>query len=156
MTEAKRTSIGRSSGRTGSRRRTEGAGGESTWTGPLFETALDRQIREATERGAFDNLPGAGKPIPDLDGPHDELWWVKQLVRREEVSLIPPSLALRREVQDIQDTVAREWKEATVRRIVTDLNERIAAAIRIPLEGPPVQVRQLDVDSVVAAWRAAR
>ncbi|MEV0587999.1 DUF1992 domain-containing protein [Nonomuraea sp. NPDC050310] len=29
-----------------------------------FKTWIDRQIREATERGEFDNLPGTGKPIP--------------------------------------------------------------------------------------------
>jgi hypothetical protein len=40
---------------------------------------IDQQISEATERGAFDNLPGAGQPLPkrnELDG---ETWvrdWV--------------------------------------------------------------------------------
>mgnify|MGYP001616329475 FL=1 len=28
-----------------------------------FENWIDRQIREAMERGAFDHLPGAGQPI---------------------------------------------------------------------------------------------
>ena len=52
-----------------------------------FETWVERQLREAAERGAFDDLPGAGKPIPDLDKPHDELWWVKQKLRRENFSV---------------------------------------------------------------------
>jgi len=85
---------------------------EGEWAGPEFESLIDKQVREATERGAFDNLPGAGKPIPDIDGPHDELWWVKQLVRREKVSFLPPALALRREVEDVDDTVARERTES--------------------------------------------
>ena len=38
-----------------------------------FGTWVERQIREATERGEFDNLPGTRKPIADLDKPHDEL-----------------------------------------------------------------------------------
>src|SRR5439155_7280479 len=29
-----------------------------------WESAVDRQIREAQERGAFDDLPGAGHPLP--------------------------------------------------------------------------------------------
>ena len=29
----------------------------------VFESAIDRQIREAQERGEFDNLPGRGKPL---------------------------------------------------------------------------------------------
>ena len=30
---------------------------------PVYESAVERQIREAQERGDFDNLPGAGKPL---------------------------------------------------------------------------------------------
>ena len=40
-----------------------------------FESWVERQIRVAQERGDFDNLPGAGKPIPHYGD--DELWWVK-------------------------------------------------------------------------------
>ena len=29
-----------------------------------FTSWIDRQINEAQERGDFDNLPGAGKPLP--------------------------------------------------------------------------------------------
>ena len=29
-----------------------------------WETAVDKQIREAQERGDFDNLPGQGRPLP--------------------------------------------------------------------------------------------
>ncbi|MGI8433909.1 MAG: DnaJ family domain-containing protein [Nocardioidaceae bacterium] len=32
---------------------------------------MDLQIRRAMEHGEFDNLPGAGKPIPGLGGTHD-------------------------------------------------------------------------------------
>ena len=38
-----------------------------------YERPVDRAIREAAERGAFDNLPGSGKPLPDT-GPADDLW----------------------------------------------------------------------------------
>ena len=31
--------------------------------GTSWETWIDAQIRVAREQGAFDNLPGAGKPI---------------------------------------------------------------------------------------------
>lgn len=40
-------------------------------SGASFESWIDRQIREARERGDFDNLPGAGKRIPGLDQPYD-------------------------------------------------------------------------------------
>jgi hypothetical protein len=61
-----------------------------------FGTWVERKIREAAERGAFDNLPGAGKPIPDLDTPHDELWWIKRKLREEGLAHLPPTIALRK------------------------------------------------------------
>lgn len=50
----------------------------------------ERLIQAAMERGEFDNLPGAGKPIPDLDEPYDELWWLRKLIVREQISFPNP------------------------------------------------------------------
>src|SRR2546422_903351 len=47
-----------------------------------FESWIDKQIREAMERGEFDNLPGHGKPIPGLDRPDDDWWWIGPKLRR--------------------------------------------------------------------------
>jgi hypothetical protein len=52
---------------------------------PLF--LVERRIQEAIARGEFDDLPGAGKPIPDLDEPVDELWWVRRWMKREGIDL---------------------------------------------------------------------
>ncbi|WP_445188578.1 J-domain-containing protein [Pseudonocardia sp. Cha107L01] len=51
-----------------------------------YESVIDEQIRKAQERGDFDNLPGKGKPLPGLDGPDDDLWWVRGYIRREGLS----------------------------------------------------------------------
>jgi hypothetical protein len=122
--------------------------------GMSFETWIDKQIREATERGAFDNLPGAGKPIPHLDD--DEMWWVKQLMRREKLSYLPPSLALRKEAEDVLEAVPSAPSEAAVRAMITQLNEKVRAAIRTPISGPPLNLLPLDVDEVVASWHERR
>jgi hypothetical protein len=53
----------------------------------ILESMVERRIREAIERGEFDNLPGAGKPIADLDQPEDELAWVKRWMKREGIDL---------------------------------------------------------------------
>ena len=82
-----------------------------------FETWVERQIREATERGEFSNLPGAGKPIPDLDKPHDELWWIRRKLRREDLSYLPPTIALRKEAEDALAAAHRAGTEGEVRRI---------------------------------------
>jgi hypothetical protein len=121
-----------------------------------FETWVDRQIREAKERGEFDDLPLRGKPLPGLDGPPDELWWVKQWLQRENVSVTPPALALRKAVQDLDERLAPERDEAAVRRIVEELNDRIREANRKPLDGPPSTSMPVDVEQVVDRWRERR
>jgi hypothetical protein len=125
----------------------------STW----YEDRIDRAIREATERGDFDNLPGAGKPLPKSSDGYDDDWWIKQLAAREDLSAaLPPALALRREVERLPAKLAHESTEKAVREFVEDLNARILVARRGPVEGPPVLMATVDVDAAVATWRAAR
>jgi Domain of unknown function (DUF1992) len=121
-----------------------------------FETWVERQLREAAERGAFDDLPGAGKPIPDLDKPHDELWWVKQKLRRENFAYLPPTIALRRQAEEAREAAARAGSEDAVRRIVADINARIIEGNRKAASGPPLNLAPFDVDRVVGAWRDRR
>ena len=125
--------------------------------GVSFESWVDRQIREARERGEFDGLAGAGKPLPSLDGEPDELWWVKSMMRREGLAVTPPALALRKEVQDLQERLDRESTEARVRSVVEELNGRIRQANRMPpIDGPPTSVSPLDVDEIVLRWKVRR
>jgi len=121
--------------------------------GARHESWVDRQIREASERGEFEGLPGSGKPLSSLDD-DDELWWVKGLLRREGVSVTPPALALRKEVHDLQERLDREPTEARVRAVVEELNGRIRQANRMPpIDGPPTSVSPLDVDEIVVRWK---
>jgi len=124
--------------------------------GVSFETWADKQIREAEERGAFADLPGRGKPLPSLNAPYDELWWVKSKMQREGLSFLPPSLVLRKEAEDALAAVAEARSEQQVRRILTAVNEKIEAAIRRPPQGPPLNLVPFDVEQAVADWRESR
>jgi hypothetical protein len=118
-----------------------------------FETWVERQIREAQERGEFDDLPGAGQPLPGLTGHYDELWWVKRVAEREHLSLLPPMLALRKEAEEFLDDLRSITSETAVRDLVADYNTRVVEAIRRPAEGPLVAIpRRLDIDEVLAEW----
>jgi DnaJ homologue, subfamily C, member 28, conserved domain len=123
-----------------------------------FEHFVDKQIREAMERGEFDDLPGAGKPIPGLDRPYDEQWWVKGLIRREGLSaegMLPTSLRLRAEIERLPDRVRELPSERAVRDAVAELNERIADWVRLPT-GPYAPITEVDAEAVVRRWRAER
>jgi hypothetical protein len=124
--------------------------------GVSVATWVERQIREATERGEFDNLPGAGKPIADLDKPHDELWWVKQKLRRENLSYLPPTIALRKEAEDAVLAASQAGSEAQVRRIVAEINRKILEGNRKAASGPPLNLMPFDVERVVRTWRERR
>ncbi len=122
-----------------------------------YESLVDRQIREAQERGEFDNLPGAGKPLPGIDENYDENWWLKELVRRENITgAVPASLLLRKEAEDLLQTISKKKTESSVRKTVADLNERILRARRGLVDGPPVVLHTFDVEEVVQAWRDGR
>jgi hypothetical protein len=127
---------------------------------PYWESAVERQIREAQERGEFDNLPGAGKPL-DLRDSGDPDWWVKRFAERENLDLgdaLPGPLALRKEAATYPGALADVRTEQQVREIIEDYNRRVLADRLRPVVGnlPPVLARTLDVDEMVAAWRVLR
>jgi hypothetical protein len=49
------------------------------------ESLVEQLLRNAIEAGKFDNLEGAGKPIPDIDQPYDENWWIRKLMKRDQL-----------------------------------------------------------------------
>ena len=124
---------------------------EASW-----ETWIEAQIRVAMEDGAFDNLPGAGKPLPNFGQEYDPLWWQKQLVQREQINVLPPSLELVRKVEKELAAIVKLHDEATVRRRVATLNVEIAQVNATVVEGPPTCLDILDVDQVVTQWRRTR
>lgn len=123
-----------------------------------YESVVDRQIRLAQERGDFDDLPGKGKPFKGLHDPYDELWWVKDLIRREGLStelLLPPSMQLRKEIDRLPDTLRTLRSEREVRDVVSKLNLRIVEFLRAPV-GPRLPVKKVDAEDAVRQWRAGR
>ncbi|CCE09756.1 conserved hypothetical protein [Bradyrhizobium sp. STM 3843] len=122
--------------------------------GASWESWVEARIRVAQDQGAFDNLPGAGKPLTDLGQEHDPLWWVKQLIKREQISMLPPALELRRKIEKELAAIETLPDETAVRRRISALNAEIAKVNATVLEGPPTQLGVLDADQVVARWRS--
>lgn len=126
-----------------------------------IETWVDQAIKQAQRRGDFDDLPGAGKPLKDLDRPHDPDWWVKGLIERERLEMIeamPGAIALRRERETFPEALLELAEETAVRAHLEDFNERVLADRRKPHAGPgsPVVVGRVDVEDMVARWHELR
>jgi hypothetical protein len=126
--------------------------------GMTFRSWIDQQVHDAEARGAFRDLPSAGKPL-DLSGDGDFTdRWLRDYVRREGASFeeaLPPPLRLRKESEQLAGAAASFPTEAALRAAAADLNRRIMDWRRIPV-GPPVYVKLADEEALVAAWRAAQ
>lgn len=128
--------------------------------GMSFETWIDRQIREAQERGVFDDLPGAGKPLDLKPGSGEDYGqaWVRDYAMREGVQpeeFLPTPLRLRREIERLGETVVGLRTEDEVREAVGDINRQIVEWRKTPL-GPPVFVPLVNKEEMLTRWRAAQ
>jgi hypothetical protein len=115
---------------------------------------VDQQLRVAMERGDFDNLPGAGKPIKDLGTQHDPDWWIKRLIEREKITgVLPPALQLRKDDAELDARLDRHTSESEVRRELEDFNARVMKARYTPVDGPPLVTMPRDVEAEVGRWQ---
>lgn len=122
--------------------------------------AVQRQIRDAEARGEFDNLPGAGKPLK-LGGTQDPDWWIKGLAEREQLDLsaaMPSAAQLRKEAESYPESLADVRREATVREILEDFNQRVKQDRLRPVLGSDIQIiaPTVEVDAMVEQWAALR
>lgn len=125
--------------------------------GMSFGSWIDEQIRQAEERGAFDDLPGQGKPLPKRNEDAAQAW-LREYLRREGISaeeILPTPLKLRKEIERLGENAGLFNSEAEVRQVASELNKRIVQWRRFP-SGPPVFVPLVDADAMVDRWRAAR
>ncbi|QNE37339.1 DnaJ family domain-containing protein [Leifsonia shinshuensis] len=118
---------------------------------------IENAIQQAIRRGDFDDLPGAGKPLPGLTGTHDPDWWIRRKIEREQLTgLGPPALTLRTEHAEFDATLDRLASERAVREHVDDFNRRVVNARRQLQGGPPVVTPTRDADEEVARWSERR
>ncbi len=124
-------------------------------SGESYEAYAERLIREAQAAGEFDGLP-RGKPLPLTGGPPPEGWWAKEKLRREKLSDLPASIAIRFEAERAVADALRQTDERLVRERLDLLNGKIRRLNATHVSGPPTTLAPLDVDAIVARWRALR
>ena len=112
---------------------------------------VDLQIRQAMERGEFDNLPGAGKPQDLEPGPADEdaraMWWAMRILRNANVQT--DELRYRKQISVLREQVRSATQEEAMlvllrkhNEVVLRLNSMGTNAIRVPL-GPLDEMAEL-------------
>ena len=73
----------------------------------LLDRLADAHIESAAQRGEFDDLPGAGKPLPADDAAHvpEHLRAGYRLLKN--AGYVPPEIESRRELREVEDLLAR-------------------------------------------------
>src|SRR5699024_4622298 len=122
--------------------------------------AVERQIRAAQERGDFDDLPGAGKPL-NLGNTDDPNWWISRLIERERLDMtgaLPSAMQLRKEAEGYPESLADVARESVVREILEDFNARVRRdRLRAAAgDGPQVIAPLVDVEEMVSRWAELR
>ena len=123
--------------------------------GVSWESWSESLIRQAQADGRFSHLPGEGQPLENLHEPYDELWWARKLLEREQIGFLPEALRVRSDVEKTLAHVDQLDTEVAVRAAISSLNERIHSVNANTFAGPPTTVAPLDVETVVARWRAS-
>ena len=121
-----------------------------------YESWIDKQIRDAEERGEFDDLPGKGKPLAKSSRPDDPDWWIKQKVAEENLDLsaaMPLPLQLRKEGQRLPERILDERTESAARAVLDDFNERVRLSWTQTYDGLSIHAKLADADELVQHWR---
>jgi len=134
------------------------------------ETLFERQIREAMEQGAFDNLPLQGKPLPNDENPHAGEWGLAFKILKD-AGFAPPWVEADKEVRALlqrRDAIMARAaaepppSEATQRRDRAALEELVvavnAAVTRLNVEAPTFRQQRapLSLASELARYEDAR
>jgi Domain of unknown function (DUF1992) len=136
------------------------------WLPPSREKLIDKQIREAQEAGAFDDLPYQGERIPLVDDSAAGDWALAYRMLKGS-NFAPPWIETDKEIRDllarrddvlarapIASAIGRGRDRAELTRIVNAINDAI---FRLNHEAPTERQhrRQLDLDRELEALARA-
>jgi len=87
-----------------------------------LERIAEERIREAIQRGEFDNLPGSGKPLKFEDELHipDDLRLAYKILKNADC--LPPELELKKEIRRAEDLLSELKDEGEKYRQIKKIN----------------------------------
>ncbi len=76
-----------------------------------IQNIAEERIRQAQEEGAFDDLPGRGRPLPETDdsGVPEDLRMAYHILKN--ANCLPPEVEERREINSLADMLEKESDE---------------------------------------------
>ncbi len=117
---------------------------------------VERRIQEAMDRGEFDNLPGAGKPL-HLDEPppvNSDLWWALRILR--QANFVPDEVRWRKEIDDLRARMHTARGEDELRQVIHRINELILKLNTMGTNRIPTTLTTFDEERLIAEFRSRR
>jgi hypothetical protein len=92
---------------------------------PGYEKIVEQRIKEAMDKGEFENLPGKGKPIPLEDDSHvpEDLRLAYKLLKNADC--LPPELLEKKEILQMEDMLATVPDEKERYKLIKKINFKI-------------------------------
>jgi hypothetical protein len=118
-----------------------------------WESLVDKKIREAMERGEFDNLPGTGEPIDTFVNPFEdpEMRLAYRILRN--AGFAPSWIEERKDIEAEFEIARRELaRAATIRRNARGTENEPAAQARWTQAVISFQTEGGELNKRIAAW----
>jgi hypothetical protein len=110
---------------------------------PGYEKIVEQRIKEAMEKGEFDNLPGKGRPIPLEDDSHvpEDLRLAYKVLKNADC--LPPELLEKKEILQMEDmlTMIPDAKERY--KLIKKINFKIMKLNMMGKKSPLLEEKQL-------------
>jgi hypothetical protein len=90
-----------------------------------LQEIIERKIKEAQEKGEFDNLPGKGEPLnlEDDSGVPEDLRMAYKILKNADC--LPPEIELKKEIRQMEDMLAGIPDEKERYRLMKKINMKI-------------------------------
>ena len=109
---------------------------------PGFEKLIESRIKKAQDQGAFENLPGIGKPLHLEDDRHipEDLRMAHKVLKNADC--LPPEVQLRKEIRTTEDLLAGMTDTVQKYRTIKKLNFLILKLNALKDTNPAYEIPQ--------------
>ena len=110
---------------------------------PGYEKIVEQRIKEAMEKGEFDDLPGKGKPLPLEDDSHvpEDLRLAYKVLKNADC--LPPELLEKKEILQMEDMLAKIPDEKERYKLIKKINFKIIKLNEMGRKSPLLEENQI-------------
>ncbi|MBW1785486.1 MAG: DUF1992 domain-containing protein [Deltaproteobacteria bacterium] len=114
-----------------------------------FQKIVEERIREAQNRGEFNDLPGSGAPLDMEDDSHvpEDLRLAYKILRN--ANCLPPELKLKKEIRQMEDMLDGIPDEKEKYRLIKQINFKITKLNMMGKKSPLLEETELYYEKLV-------